>query len=128
MILAILNLHVAPMPPTKFGLNLTGADVFSRRIAKQNDLNNSESLCHSDASHQVSNQSNTGFGRRCLKNFNMAGHLGYQNGTVLAILNLYVAPTPPIKFWLKRTYGLGGEVVQPSWISEWNYFSNSESL
>ena len=23
MILAILNLHVAPMPPTKFGLNLT---------------------------------------------------------------------------------------------------------
>ena len=24
IILAILNLHVAPMPPNKFGLNLTG--------------------------------------------------------------------------------------------------------
>ena len=33
MILAILNLHVAPMPLTNFGLNLTtglGVDVFSR--------------------------------------------------------------------------------------------------
>ena len=33
MILVILTLHVAPMPPTKFGLNLTlglGADVVSR--------------------------------------------------------------------------------------------------
>ena len=33
MILAILNLPVAPMPPTKLGLNLTlgsGADVVSR--------------------------------------------------------------------------------------------------
>ena len=26
------------------------------------------------------------------------GHLGYQNGTILAILNLYVAPMRPIKF------------------------------
>ena len=39
------------------------------------------------------------------------GHLGYRNGTTLAILNLYVAPTPPIKFWLYPTYGLGGDVV-----------------
>ena len=57
MILAILNLHVAPMPPTKFGLNLTkgsGAvvvSIFSRWppsqpswIAKPNDLSNSESI------------------------------------------------------------------------------------
>ena len=35
------------------------------------------------------------------------GYLGYQNGTILAILNLYVAQMPPIKFWLDRTYGLG---------------------
>ena len=47
------------------------------------------------------------------------GHLGYQNGTILAILNLYVAPMPPIKFWLTRNYGLGW---RPSWISERNYF------
>ena len=58
MVLAILNLHVAPMPPTKFGLNLThgsAADVVSRVsrwplrrpswITKRNDFSNSESLC-----------------------------------------------------------------------------------
>ena len=54
---------------------------------------------------------------------------------ILAILNLYVAPMPPIKFQLNRTYGLGGDVLQkfsrwltwqPSWILEWNDFSNSK--
>ena len=29
--------------------------------------------------------------------------------TILAILNLYVASMPPIKFWLSQTYGLGGD-------------------
>ena len=64
-------------------------------------------------------------------------HLGYQNRTILANLNLYVALMPSIKFWLNLTYNLGGDVIwrvsrwppwRPSWISEWNYFSNSESL
>ena len=40
------------------------------------------------------------------------GHLGYWNGTILAILNLYVAPMPPIKFWLNLTYGLEGNVLE----------------
>ena len=31
--------------------------------------------------------------------------------TILAILNLYVAPMPPIKFWLNRIYGLGVDVI-----------------
>ena len=39
------------------------------------------------------------------------GHLGYRNGTSLAILNLYVATMPPIKFQLNLTYDLGGDVV-----------------
>ena len=39
------------------------------------------------------------------------GHLGYRNGTNFAILNLYVAPMPPIKFPLNLTYGLGGDVI-----------------
>ena len=39
------------------------------------------------------------------------GHFGYQNGTILAILNLCVTVMPPIKFWLNPTYGLGGDVV-----------------
>ena len=30
-------------------------------------------------------------------------HLGYRNRTVLAILNLYVTPMPPIKFRLNLT-------------------------
>ena len=37
-------------------------------------------------------------------------HLDYQNRTILAILNLYVAPMPPIKFQLNPTYSLGGVV------------------
>ena len=39
------------------------------------------------------------------------GHLGYQNGIVLAILNLCLTVLPPIKFRLNLTYGLGGDVV-----------------
>ena len=34
-------------------------------------------------------------------------HLGYQNGTILAILNLYGASIPSIKFRLNQTYSLG---------------------
>ena len=39
------------------------------------------------------------------------GHFGYQNGIILAILNLYVTVMPPIKFWFNLTYCLGGDVV-----------------
>ena len=65
------------------------------------------------------------------------GHLGYWNRTILAILNLCVTVMLPIKFLLNPTYSFGGDVVwrisrwppwQPSWISEWNNLSNSESL
>ena len=42
------------------------------RISEWNDFINFESLCFCDASHQVSAQSDLGFGRRCLKNFKMA--------------------------------------------------------
>ena len=42
-------------------------------MPKWNDFSNPESLCPSDASHQVSAQSDLWFGRRCpLKNFKMA--------------------------------------------------------
>ena len=36
--------------------------------------------------------------------------LGYQNKTVLAILNLHVATKPPTKFQLNLTYDSQGEV------------------
>ena len=38
-------------------------------------------------------------------------HLGYWNRSILAILNLYVAQMPPVKFRLNHTYGLGGDVI-----------------
>ena len=43
--------------------------------------------------------------------FQASGHLGYRNGTILAILNLCVTVMSQIKFWLNLTYGLGGDVV-----------------
>ena len=93
MLLAILNFHVAPVPPTKFGLNLTGFQsrcgfkIFKMAaqapswIAERNDFSNSEPLCRTDAFHLVSAQFDLWFGKRCpLKNFKMAD--------VAAILNI----------------------------------------
>ena len=122
----------------------------SKIFKKADNFSNSESLCRSDASNQVLTQSDLWFGRRCpLKNFKMAamgmsfevfhdgphgGHLGYGNRTILAIMNLYNSPKPHIKFQLNLTYCLGLDVVwriprwPPSWILEWNNFSNSEFL
>ena len=40
-----------------------------------------------------------------------SGHLGHWNRTILAILNLYFAPMPLIKFRLNLTYGFGGDAV-----------------
>ena len=113
-------------------------------ILEHNNFSNYESLCCSNASYQVLAQSNLQFGKRCrLKNFKMAadgrhgGILGHWNGMILAIVNLYVTPMHPFKFRLNLTYGLGEDVIwrisrwppwQPSWILEWNDFSNSESL
>ena len=38
-------------------------------------------------------------------------HFGYRNGTILAILNFYVTPMPPIKYQLSQTWGLEGYVI-----------------
>ena len=102
-------------------------------ISERNYFSNSESVCRSDASHQVSAQSGLWFGRRCrLKNFKHGGHLGYRNGTILAILNFCTTMNRPIKFRFNLTYGLGDVVWRisnwrPSWISERKDFSNSGS-
>ena len=78
--------YITPIPPTKFRLNLKyslrGDTIWriSRRppwwpswISERKNFSNSESLCDSDAFHQVSAQSNLRFGRRrCLINFKMA--------------------------------------------------------
>ena len=38
------------------------------------------------------------------------GQLGYQNGMILAILNLHVAPMPPVRFPLSGTLGFREDV------------------
>ena len=79
-----------------------------------NNFSHPESLCHSNASHQVFAQSNLRFWRRLFEEFQdgcHGDHLGYRNRMILAILNLYKAPMPPVKFQLNLTYGLGGDVI-----------------
>ena len=73
-------------------------------IGMRNDFSNSESLSHCEASHQVLvwEMSFEEF-----QNGRHGGHLRYQNGTILAILNLHVAST---KFQLNLIYGSGGDV------------------
>ena len=44
--------------------------------------------------------------------FQDGDHLGYLNGTILAILNLCVTVMLPIKFWLNPTFGLGEDVLK----------------
>ena len=84
--LAVLNLHVSPMPLTKFQLNpsyRSGADVISRFsrwpswrpswILEHNEFSNSKSPCHTNASHQLLAQSDIPFrSRHGLKVFKMA--------------------------------------------------------
>ena len=76
---AVLNLYVAQMSPIKFWLNLTwlgrcrlkNFKMIAVAVLECNDSSNSESLCHSDASHQASAYSDLQFGRCHLKNFTL---------------------------------------------------------
>ena len=81
MILAVLNLNVSTMPPTKFQLYRiyhSGADLISRfarwpSILELNRYSNSKSPFHPNASHQLWAQSDLPFGSRCgLKTYKMA--------------------------------------------------------
>ena len=105
-ILAIQNLYVAHQVSAQSDLRFGWRCRRPSLISEWNDFSNSESLCHSDASHQVIAQSDF--------------------DSILAILNLYVAPMSSIKFQLNPTYGLHEDVVwrisrwSQSWISEWN--------
>ena len=68
------------------------------------------SPCGPNASHQVWDQFNLGLEQMWFENFqdgHHGSHLGYQNGMILAILNLYVTFMPPIKFQLNLIFSLG---------------------
>ena len=97
------------MPPIKFRLNLTFEEFqdghhppqWPSWLSEWNDFSNFESLCHCDASHQVSVQSDRVWEEMLFEEFqdgHPGGHLGFPNGTILAILNLCVTVMPPIKF------------------------------
>ena len=90
MTLAILHLCVTVMLHIKFWLNPTYCwEEMSFEmgrpswISEQNNFNNSKSLCCSDASHKVLAQSDMVCEEMYFEEFP-----GYQNGTILAILNL----------------------------------------
>ena len=105
-------------------------------LLEWDDFNNSKSTCCPNASHQFSAPSILRFERRCCFEEFQDGHPGYLNGIILAILNLHAALMPSSKFWFNPTHSSGSDVVWrvsrwlpwwPSWISEQNDFSNSES-
>ena len=150
-ILAILNLYVAQMPPIKFGFTLhyCWGDVIWRNsrcpvapilAVRWNKFRSSESPCLPNASHQVSAYSDLLLESRCrFKIFNWSPWWPFWIlEQKLAILNLYITPMPPNKFWLNLTYQMdqmrfedfqdgqfGGHLSQ---ILDQNHFSNSESL
>ena len=83
------------MLPIKFRLNLTYnlGDVVYRFlrwrpscIKEWNNLSNSESLCRSDASHQVSAQSD--LYKIDFRDSGQGGHIGFPIRTILAIFDL----------------------------------------
>ena len=105
------------MPLIKFWLDMTygfeGDPWWPSWTTEQNDFSNSESSCHCDASHRFGSIRLT-VREMLFEEFQdgrHGGYLGYWNGTILTILNLYVTVMPPIKFQLNPTYGLGGEVI-----------------
>ena len=70
-------------------------------ILERNEYSNSKFPSHPNASQQVQAQSDTIREQTWFEDFqdgHHGSHLGYQNKMILAILNLYVAPMPPIKF------------------------------
>ena len=158
--LKVLKLHVSRMPPSRFQLNQTyrsGADVVSifsswppyrpSWTSERNNLSYSESLCCSDASHQVSTQSDFRFGRRCrLKSFKMADVAASLDIRMndLTSSNSPCGSNVSHLIWGQSDLGFGSRCgsrylrwppppppPQPrwqSWIADWNTFSNSESL
>ena len=120
---AILNLNVSPMPPTKLQLNSTyrsGADVVSRFsrwhqwILERNKFSTSKSPCHLNANHGLGSIWHAVRVLIWFEDFQdgyRGGHLGSRNGTIFVILYLYVTSMLPIKFMFNPTYGLGVDVV-----------------
>ena len=123
------------MLPIKFPLNTTyglGGDVVWRISrwppSERNDFSNSESLCCSDASHQVLAQSNLRFRRRChlMRSSWISERNDFSNSEPLCRSDASHQVSAQSDFWFGRRCRLKN-FKMPSWISEWNNSSNSES-
>ena len=122
--LAILNLHVAPMPPINVGFNphYSLGDVVWR-IARLppwppswmsvwNELGSSESsqcLPPSFSLIWLTVREQTSF--QDIQASHHSAHGGYWNGTNLVILILHITPMHPTKFGLNPTYHSVADVV-----------------
>ena len=138
--LAIFDLQVTPMLPTKFGVHWPfgseeqAENRFSIRlswrpswISERNDFSYFLSTSHPDVSYLVSSQLAFAFRRR-------SGHLGFPISTILAVFDLQVTPMLPTKFGVNWPFGSEEEAKnifsrwrpwRPSWISDrhdFNYF------
>ena len=142
----ILNLHVTPMPPIKFLLNLTydiGRDVvwrFSRWLLWQNGTILGTLNLYAAPMPPIKFQHIFTVWEMLFEYFQVGhygSHLGYKNGRILAILNLYVSPSTSHQVWTPADLGFGSRVVwrfsrwplwPPAWIWKQTNFSNSESI
>ena len=153
-ILAILNLHTAPMPSTKFPLHPTyclGADNNWRLAAIMDMILMEMSKMwkvtdrHMDEGWTMVNRPwhkltwSKAQGELAIEGLQdgcCGGYRGYRNKMFLAILNIYVTPRPPTNFgsiWLTIREQMRFEDCQDRHLwghlrSDQNYFSNSESL
>ena len=116
-ILAILNLHVAHMPSTKFLLHLTYSSRADNnwRLSRWRPWHHHwydfvgnvkimKSYCRDGPRHKLTWSKAQGeLTIEDLQDGYCGSHHGYCNKMVLAILNLHVARMPPTKFWLDPT-------------------------
>ena len=150
MVLAIFDLQVNLMLPTKFGVSWpfgSGEEAknrFSRWrpwqpswISDWNDFSDFWSISHPHASYQVSSQFGIwGKEKKLEIDFQdgcHGGHLGFPIRLILAIFDLQVTPILPSKFGVNWPFGSGEEVKnvfsrwqpwRPSWISDRHNFSD----
>ena len=111
-ILAILKLHVDPLPPINVGFNphYSLGDVIWRisrwrpwlAILNQHVTPMRPTKFWLNLTYHSKQMRFEDF-----QDGHLGGHLRYRNRTILAILNLYVAPMPPINVGFNPHYSLG---------------------
>ena len=106
-------------------------------ISEWKDFSNSKSPCGPNAFHEVWAQSDLGFGSRCgFKIFKMAAQAAILDSRMEQLkqfcisMSLWCFPSSfsSIRLMVWKEMSFEKFQLRPSWILEWNNFSNSESL